>query len=1154
MRKVTVVACLFAAAGAVIADGVDLTGLQRVRVAAEPLWGEANCARMLVDLLTNRYGLKVELIEEAGKDEASTLFVGREAALASGLITQAELEAVKHDGYVLKARDGRIAVAGYRGRGTLYGGYRLQRALGLKLYPFRNGATVEAFRPLPDKTLGALDVRDKPALDLRCIRTYVNQGRWGGGSWLDLGDVRKAANPELFSRDADPKYLIKGDWPSSLHTAAYLIPRELYYDTHPEYFAIGSNGKRIARNTRYSRLAINMVHPDVKRISAQRTLQWMNMQPQRRFFYVASSDARLCKGEHSRAVDLQYHYMTDRLLRWVNHVAERVADKHPEKRVLTLAYIETVKPPVKVKPADNVWMMYCPWYWDSRNVPYADWDHPGNIVAKEEILDWLLCCPNQVGVFDYPGIPIAWVRGQADRIKFFARQGIRAVQCDGAPLTFEDLFHYVNTRLLWDPTLDTAALEQEFLLAFHGPAAGAAMQDYLRLHREYHGLIWQDPAVLARARALLDRAVEAARPDPEALHRTRHTVAAWMNGCLTRRRSALAAAAGDPASAVTEAEVATFAQQVRAHLLRNQRLMEAAKARGLSGYHGRRYEGNIRKLLKACGVAWDRPLQKEIWAAEEGEMTQTRGWIDEVMPQVKENLAKLVGPAEKKAPPKRQVTVLAVTAPADAKAWSAACSTPELASAPAYGRVSLPAGGALAGMKLSAPLTKLPVATLPINPKGTNEVQKGNFSFGRKFEEPVDVAGCEHFDVLLHASTAVPATLYVQTDAAGGGIRADVNLHPGVQIARISLASYARTWRDRGAWDGKVHGLAVQLWPQDNFWPYPAARDVEVTLVRVTAHNHDQEPADLPFRGRAVWLNHYRSNHSRKVPYGGDAVRFDQAKLGLGGGRYRAEGFRSKTTQRLRSPIFGIVVGPRPTGAQIGAAKLLQAYLAKIYGVQLPINPAGLKAGPDTGNVLVVGTDLALACGLVERRELERVGDEGFVLRARDGRIGIAANQRAGFIWAARAFLEHQGMDFLAAPDSTNGGDPARTADAYDDGMLHELAVHDWPFFATGHRHLPGGWRQARGVGKDWPKEGTAAERDWVQRVARQIKQAARRGTAPGGEVLVASHATGLCRYVAARLLWNPYLDTSELVRTYLGPQAEPDAANGEQPRRFTRW
>jgi len=91
-------------------------------------------------------------------------------------------------------------------------------------------------------------------------------------------------------------------------------------------------------------------------------------------------------------------------------------------------------------------------------------------------------------------------------------------------------------------------------------------------------------------------------------------------------------------------------------------------------------------------------------------------------------------------------------------------------------------------------------------------------------------------------------------------------------------------------------------------------------------------------------------------------------------------------------------------------------------------------------------------------------------------------------------------------------------------------------------------------VGKDWPKEGTAAERDWVQRVARQIKQAARRGTAPGGEVLVASHATGLCRYVAARLLWNPYLDTSELVRTYLGPQAEPDAANGQQPRRFTRW
>ncbi len=66
---------------------------------------------------------------------------------------------------------------------------------------------------------------------------------------------------------------------------------------------------------------------------------------------------------------------------------------------------------------------------------------------------------------------------------------------------------------------------------------------------------------------------------------------------------------------------------------------------------------------------------------------------------------------------------------------------------------------------------------------------------------------------------------------------------------------------------GELKGIAVQVWPQDNDWPYPPAGDAEVTMLGLEATNHLAEPASLPSRPAAIWMTHFRANLPHDVSH-----------------------------------------------------------------------------------------------------------------------------------------------------------------------------------------------------------------------------------------------------------------------------------------------
>lgn len=292
------------------------------------------------------------------------------------------------------------------------------------------------------------------------------------------------------------------------------MPLHLYHDNHPEYFGF-IKGRRIPKSTPNLRVVLCMGNPEVHRIAADRAIEWIHRQPDRLFYMVSDGDSAIgCQAPESLAMDPIPDYYTDRALTWVNSVARRIKSTYPDKIVLTLAYMGTVKPPLEIKPEANVRVLYAPWYWNSRISSAVSLNHPLNMTSFEEFTGWVRTAPNQVGMYDYPG---SFVFSAAERIKLYAKHGVRWIYFNAPG---GELLHWVASRLLWDPGLDTWALIEEFTDAFYGPAA-SIMNDYLKLRKEtihryalHSMVIFDDPAFLKKAVTTIHALEDIAKDQP----------------------------------------------------------------------------------------------------------------------------------------------------------------------------------------------------------------------------------------------------------------------------------------------------------------------------------------------------------------------------------------------------------------------------------------------------------------------------------------------------------------------------------------------------------------------------------------------------------------------------------------------------------------
>lgn len=411
-------------------------------------------------------GAETTVVSEKRRDtNRPAIFLGNtEFARQNGI----DLSALKDWSYVLRAINGNIVIAGHdqaaRGESTnprrpnwdRVGTAKatadfLREYLGVRfLYPEIAAYTpiganqkldlmatpAIEFLPLPQASVPSdLDVQKSPVL-------RVNTAHPAGGGFYDLALNRFPRVDEMFGG----------------HTWERAIPPEIFWESHPEYFAL-INGQRLRPVSGTAQYCLS--NPDVQELIYQDCAAWLNKGYA--LVDLGQPDGfRECQCEECKNLYGPSSNWSEKIWLFHRQVAERLQASHPGREVNLMSYILTAQPPRSFQsfPANTSIMLTGTREQDL--APWKDFDVPRGFTGY--VYNW---CPN-LGTRYTPMRTPGFVESQVRRL---AANRIQSLYRDGPGQLFglEGPVYYVMGRMLDDPQNNMASsLLTEFYEAAFG--------------------------------------------------------------------------------------------------------------------------------------------------------------------------------------------------------------------------------------------------------------------------------------------------------------------------------------------------------------------------------------------------------------------------------------------------------------------------------------------------------------------------------------------------------------------------------------------------------------------------------------------------------------------------------------------------------------
>ncbi|MCG3147214.1 MAG: hypothetical protein PCFJNLEI_00652 [Verrucomicrobiae bacterium] len=419
----------------------------------------------------------------------------REAAAQSGLDVPADLGVEE---FLIATQGPDLHVLGGGPRGVLYGVYHLLESLGCRWF------TPEISRIPKRRTLrlAPLSVRAKPAFE------YRDNFNW------DTGDpVWRVRNRFNGWHTPLPDYMggqvTYGDG-LFVHTHFSLVPPELLFDQHPEFFAMqGGRRRRDAGQ-------LCMSNREAMRVAAEEVLRRMRAEPRATIFSVSQMDGGgYCECPDCNAVAAEEGAQSANALRFANAVAEITSREFPDKLIDTLAYGWTVDAPRHTRPHPNVRVRLC-----SIATCLA---HPlgtcaddgsglaGNGAQFLRALEAWGRMTNQLHIwhyctdFSHSVLPVPNFEELQGNIALFKRHKAYGIFMqgfgdEGGGAESQLLRGYLIGKLLWDPKTPLWSTVDDFLGGCYGRAATPVRRYYdiyhqrLREDRRFHFSLYEPPA------------------------------------------------------------------------------------------------------------------------------------------------------------------------------------------------------------------------------------------------------------------------------------------------------------------------------------------------------------------------------------------------------------------------------------------------------------------------------------------------------------------------------------------------------------------------------------------------------------------------------------------------------------------------------------
>lgn len=523
----------------------------------EPTPTERTAAQELQLHLRLITGHELAILPETQRGDRHGLFVGHCKTYA---LSETELTALGLEGLAIRSHGPDLQLAGNQ-RGVLYAvSVFLEEYLGCRWF------AADCTR-LP--TGGMISLK---AIDRRYIPPLMSRT-------LDYPEHRGALfamRSRLTSAGADLDRAHGGKvsyHEPGVHSFNQLLPPEKYFAAHPEYYPV-IDGKR---TTAAIGTQLCLTNPNVLAIAKVTVREWIAQDPEAQIFSVSQNDGGggFCQCEKCAALAREEGSEAGPLLHFVNAIAEDIAGDYPDKIIDTLAYLDTRKPPLHVRPAPNVTVRLC-----SIECCFS---HPidgcpENVAFMADLRGWSRIC-KRVSIWDYV-IPFyhtlsPWpnLHVLQPNIKTFVENGATSVYEEANYFSpggeMAALRTYIMAKALWDPESDTDRAIDEFLPAYYG-AAAPYLRRYIDLvHRPFKngrgahlhcGLspainpgIYLEKDFLNKAHALFGQARSAVSDDPVRMRRVRlaHLAVIYLTlferPIYERRGDRLVWSAGPPA-------------------------------------------------------------------------------------------------------------------------------------------------------------------------------------------------------------------------------------------------------------------------------------------------------------------------------------------------------------------------------------------------------------------------------------------------------------------------------------------------------------------------------------------------------------------------------------------------------------------------------
>ena len=418
---------------------------------------ELKAATVLQDYLLQISGAALPVITADKHRRSYEIILGQNERLDE-LSAGINYKSLKEDGFVIRTDSLRLIIAGGNEKGTLYGVYSfLEKYLGCRMY----SSKVKIVPQQKQIILGKINDQQVPVIGFRDTHYRTT---WDAGytDWHKL--------------DHDPNGE-RTDWGMWVHTFNELVPPQIYFQSHPEYFAM-IKGARLPTQ-------LCLSNPAVLEITVQNLRKKIAQNPAAKYWSVSQNDNRnYCTCDSCKALDEREGSPSGSIINFVN----QVADQFPDKMISTLAYEYGRHAPKTLKPRDNVNIMLCS-IEAYRNKPIKEDTSSAGFV--KDVQDWGkiskdIIVWDYVIQFNHLLSPFPNLHVLQPNIQFFAENGVNAMFEQGNREVggeFAALRSYLISKLLWDPYLDIDSVMNDFLSGYYG-AAGKAIREYIYVMRE----------------------------------------------------------------------------------------------------------------------------------------------------------------------------------------------------------------------------------------------------------------------------------------------------------------------------------------------------------------------------------------------------------------------------------------------------------------------------------------------------------------------------------------------------------------------------------------------------------------------------------------------------------------------------------------------